>query len=577
MNIPFNKPHLTGKETEYMIEAVNRGKLSGNGEYTKRCQAFFEQRYGYKKCLLTTSGTDALEMCAMLCDLQPGDEVIVPSYTFVSTALAFLREGAKVVFADSGKNNPNIDPELIESLITPRTKVIAPVHYAGIACDMDAIMDIANRHNLLVVEDAAQALDSYYKPKPLSSVSFPHNGQGEVADEENFYGRKAYQTADPLKYDLLRENAQRLRNNPTEAEAAIWKYLREEQCGAKFRRQHIIDDFIADFACLELGLIIEIDGGYHNVAEQKEADNARDAVLNHYGFKTLRFTNSAVLSDTDNVVAQIKYAINLQHRMVAHHGETNGRGCALGSIGHLAAISFHETKNITAGGEGGLLILNDERFIRRAEILWEKGTNRAEFFRGEVNKYGWVDMGSSFLPAEINAAFLWAQLEHLDEIQDKRKQLWNRYWELLKPLADKGYFELPKNNDGSLIEPLPIMGETGEGAWETNGSGCNAHMFYLVFPDLEKRTKFIAHLKEAGILSVFHYLSLHKSAYYTRLIEREGISLAHYGEREGDRGYLPECDRYADCLVRLPMFYDLTIAQVEEICGVIKEIYGERL
>lgn len=406
MNIPFNAPHLTGKETEYMIEAVSRGKLSGNGEYTKRCQTFFEQRYGYKKCLLTTSGTDALEMCAMLCDLKPGDEVIVPSYTFVSTALAFLREGAKVVFADSGKNNPNIDPELIESLITPRTKVIAPVHYAGIACDMDAIMDIANRHNLLVVEDAAQALDSYYKPKPDSSLALRGKGSG-------------------------------------------------------------------DRVCLPLG-----------------------------------------------------------------------------GIGHLAAISFHETKNITAGGEGGLLIINNERFIRRAEILWEKGTNRAEFFRGEVNKYGWVDMGSSFLPAEINAAFLWAQLEHLDEIQNKRKQLWNRYWELLKPLADKGYFTLPEIPD-----------------YATN----NAHMFYLVFPDLEKRTEFIAHLKEAGILSVFHYLSLHKSAYYTRRIEREGISLAHYGEREGDRGYLPECDRYADCLVRLPMFYDLTIEQVEEICGVIKE------
>lgn len=406
MNIPFNKPHLTGKETEYMIEAVNRGKLSGNGEYTKRCQAFFEQRYGYKKCLLTTSGTDALEMCAMLCDLQPGDEVIVPSYTFVSTALAFLREGAKVVFADSGKNNPNINPALIESLITPRTKVIAPVHYAGIACDMDAIMDIAYRHNLLVVEDAAQALDSYYKPKPNSPLALRGKGAG-------------------------------------------------------------------DRVCMPLG-----------------------------------------------------------------------------GIGHLAAISFHETKNITAGGEGGLLIINDERFIRRAEILWEKGTNRAEFFRGEVNKYGWVDMGSSFLPAEINAAFLWAQLEHLDEIQNKRKQLWNRYWELLKPLADKGYFTLPEIPD-----------------YATN----NAHMFYLVFPDLEKRTKFIAHLKEAGILSVFHYLSLHKSAYYTRRIEREGISLAHYGEREGDRGFLPECDRYADCLVRLPMFYDLSIEQVEEICGVIKE------
>lgn len=409
--IDFNRPHLTGKETEYMIEAVNRGKLSGNGEYTKRCQAFFEQRYGYKKCLLTTSGTDALEMCAMLCDLQPGDEVIVPSYTFVSTALAFLREGAKVVFADSGKNNPNIDPALIESLITPRTKVIAPVHYAGIACDMDAIMDIANRHNLLVVEDAAQALDSYYKPKPNSSLALRGKGSG-------------------------------------------------------------------DRVCMPLG-----------------------------------------------------------------------------GIGHLGAISFHETKNITAGGEGGLLIINDERFIRRAEILWEKGTNRAEFFRGAVNKYGWVDMGSSFLPAEINAAFLWAQLEHLDEIQDKRKQLWNRYWELLKPLADKGYFELPKNNDGSLIEPLPIMGEMGEGALETHGRGCNAHMFYLVFPDLEKRTKFIAYLKEHEIQVVFHYLALHSSKYY---------------EDKHDGRPLPQCDRYADCLVRLPMYYDLSLEDVEFISKTIE-------
>lgn len=381
MAIPFNIPHLTGKETEYMIEAVSRGKLSGNGEYTKRCQAFFEQRYGYKKTLLTTSGTDALEMCAMLCDLQPGDEVIVPSYTFVSTALAFLREGAKVVFADSGKDNPNIDPDLIESLITPRTRVIAPVHYAGIACDMDKIMALAEKYNLLVVEDNAQGLDSYY---------------------------------------------------------------------------------------------------------------------------------------TSNITHQT---------------------LPLGSIGHLAAISFHETKNITAGGEGGLLIINDERFIRRAEILWEKGTNRAEFFRGEVNKYGWVDMGSSFLPAEINAAFLWAQLEHLDEIQNKRKQLWNRYWELLKPLADKGHFSLPEIPD-----------------YATN----NAHMFYLVFPNLEKRTAFIQYMKECGILTVFHYLSLHTSKFY---------------EDKHDGRALPECDRYADTLVRLPMYYDLEVEQVDVICQSINNYY----
>ena len=366
--IPFNKPHLTGKEAHYMYQAVSNGHLSGNGTYTKLCQHFFEKRYGFKKCLLTTSGTDALEMCAMLCDLKPGDEVIIPSYTFVSTALAFLREGAKVVFVDSMKRNPNLDAEALESLITPRTRVIVPVHYAGVACDMDAIMAVANRHNLLVVEDAAQAVDAYYKGRPL------------------------------------------------------------------------------------------------------------------------------------------------------------------GGIGHLAAFSFHETKNITAGGEGGLLVVNDERFIRRAEIIWEKGTNRAEFFRGEVNKYGWVDMGSSYLPAEINAAFLWAQVENLDEIQSKRKALWSKYYELLKPLANKGHFQLPDLPD-----------------YASN----NAHMFYLVLSDLEKQ-----YLKENGIMAVFHYLSLHSSAYY---------------QDKHDGRELPECDRYADTLVRLPMYYDLEIEDMERICNVIEQ------
>lgn len=375
MRINFNQPHLTGKEAHYMYEAVYAGKLSGNGTFTKRCQAWFESRYGFRKCLLTTSGTDALEMCAMLCDLKPGDEVIIPSYTFVSTALAFLREGAKVVFADSMQRNPNLDAAQLESLISPRTKVIVPVHYAGVACDMDAILAIATKHNLLVVEDAAQAIDSYYKGRPL------------------------------------------------------------------------------------------------------------------------------------------------------------------GSIGHLAAFSFHETKNITAGGEGGLLVVNDERFVRRAEILWEKGTNRAEFFRGEVNKYGWVDMGSSFLPSEVNAAFLWAQLESIDDIQTKRKALWTRYWERLKPLAEQGKFSLPDIPD-----------------YASN----NAHMFYLVFPSLEERTAFIAYLKGNGILAVFHYLSLHSSAYY---------------QDKHDGRALPECDRYADCLVRLPLFYDLQLEQVDEICDWIDAYY----
>ena len=374
--IPFNKPHLTGKEAHYMYEAVYEGKLSGNGKFTKRCQAWFEQRYGFRKCLLTTSGTDALEMCAMLCNLKPGDEVIIPSYTFVSTALAFLREGARVIFADSMQRNPNLDADLLESLITPRTRVIVPVHYAGVACDMDTILSVAEKHNLLVVEDAAQAIDGYYKGRPL------------------------------------------------------------------------------------------------------------------------------------------------------------------GGIGHLAAFSFHETKNITSGGEGGLLVVNDERMVRRAEIIWEKGTNRAEFFRGEVNKYGWVDMGSSFLPSEVNAAFLWAQLENIEDIQAKRKQLWLRYYEALKPLAEKGYFSLPD---------LPSY------------ATLNAHMFYLVFPSLETRTEFIAYLKEHGVLAVFHYLSLHSSDYY---------------RDKHDGRALPQCDRFADCLVRLPLFYDLSLEQVDDICRLIEQYFA---
>ena len=385
--INFNQAHLTGKEMEYITLAakVNR-KLCGNGEFTKRCQQFFEKRYGFKKCLMTTSGTDALEMCAMLCDLKPGDEVIIPSYTFVSTALAFVREGAKIVFADSMQRNPNLDAEAIEALITPRTRVIVPVHYAGIACDMDKIMAIAEKHNLLVVEDAAHSLDSYY----TSSIN------------------------------------------------------------------------------------------------------------------------------------------SLTHSLIK----------PLGSIGHLAAFSFHETKNITAGGEGGLLIINDERFVRRAEILWEKGTNRAEFFRGAVNKYGWVDKGSSFLPAEINAAFLWAQLESLEDIQAKRIQIWNRYYEALKPLADKGYFEMPDMPEYAMN---------------------NGHMFYMVFENLEKRTSFMNYLKDNGISAVFHYLSLHKSDYF---------------KNQHDGRELPQSDRYTDCLVRLPLFYDLTDEEQAYIIDKIKAYYG---
>ena len=360
-----------------MYEAVFTGKLSGNGMFTQRCQKYFEDRYGFKKCLLTTSCTDALEMAAILCNVQPGDEVIIPSYTFVSTALAFVRQGAKIVFADSQTGHPNIDADKIEAFITPKTKVIVPVHYAGMACDMDKIMALAEKYNLLVVEDAAQAVDSFYNSKQQTASSK-----------------------------------------------------------------------------------------------------------------------------------------------------------ALGSIGHLAAFSFHETKNLISG-EGGMLAINDERFIHRAEIIWEKGTNRAEFFRGEVNKYGWVDIGSSFLPSEVIAAFLWAQIEHLDEIQNKRKEHWNRYFEALKPLAEKGFFKLPE---------IP--------AYASN----NAHMFYLVCPSLEERTALINTLKNNEIWAVFHYLSLHSSPYY---------------EAKHDGRVLANCDRFADSLVRLPLYYELTKVDIEKIIRTI--------
>jgi dTDP-4-amino-4,6-dideoxygalactose transaminase len=370
--IPFNKPYLTGKEMHYVYQAVYSGKISGNGLFTQKCQLYFEQTYGFKKTLLTTSCTDALEMCAILANINPGDEVIVPSYTFVSTALAFTRLGAKIVFADSGSQNPNLDVTRIEELITSKTKVIAVVHYAGIACDMDAVMKIANKYNLLVVEDAAQAINSYYKGKPL------------------------------------------------------------------------------------------------------------------------------------------------------------------GSIGHLAAFSFHETKNINCG-EGGMLAINDERFLKRAEIIWEKGTNRNEFFRGEVNKYEWVDTGSSFLPSEINAAYLYAQIENLDYIQAKRKTIFDRYQKGLLNWSKQHHIELPY---------IP--------EFATN----NGHMFYLVCNSLKQRTSLLEHLKTNGIYAVFHYLSLHKSQYFKDL---------YVGEE------LENSDRYTDCLVRLPLFYELTDDEITKIINCVKE------
>lgn len=368
--IPFNRPHLTGKEAHYMYDAVYEGKLSGNGKYTQLCQRFFEERYGFGKCLLTTSCTDALEMAALLVNIQPGDEVIMPSYTFVSTANAFILRGANIRFCDSRSEEPNINAQLIEELITPRTKAIVPVHYAGVACDMERIMALAVKYNLWVIEDAAQAIDSYY-----------------------------------------------------------------------------------------------------------------------------------TFSD--------------------------GTQKALGSIGHLAAFSFHETKNIISG-EGGMLAINDERFKARAEIIWEKGTNRSSFFRGEVDKYGWVDVGSSFLPSEIIAAFLWAQLEHLEQIQQRRKEIWQAYYDGLQEWAKIHSIGLP------IIS-----------YYASN----NAHMFYLVCQSLDQRTVLIEHLKKNHILAVFHYLSLHKSPFYT--VKHDG--------RE-----LPFSDHFSDCLVRLPMFYGLEVERVIE-------------
>jgi dTDP-4-amino-4,6-dideoxygalactose transaminase len=368
--VPFNKPYLTGKELVYIQEAVASGKISGNGMFTQKCHDFFESRYGFKKVLLTTSCTDALEMCAMLLNISEGDEVIVPSYTFVSSAVAFVRQGAKIVFADSGLDNPNMDVNLMRDLITPKTKVIVAVHYAGVACDMDSIMDLANEYGVFVVEDAAQAIDSFYKGRPL------------------------------------------------------------------------------------------------------------------------------------------------------------------GSIGHLGCFSFHETKNIIAG-EGGMLTINDDQFVKRAEILWEKGTNRAEFFRGEINKYGWVDTGSSFLPSDVIAAFLFAQLENLEKIQERRKLIWEQYFSLLAPHANRVGYTLPSIPD-----------------FASN----NAHMFFLVCKDLETRTKIIERLKAENCHAVFHYLSLHASEFYRD--KHDGRKLA-------------QSDRYSDCLVRLPFYFELSDADIKRICDLI--------
>lgn len=373
--IPFNKPYLHGRELVYIAQSVASGKISGDGIFTKKCHDFFEGKYGFKKGLLTTSCTDALEMAAILLGIKEGDEVILPSFTFVSTANAFALRGAKLVFADSGVENPNIDPAQIEALITPRTKAIVVVHYAGVACDMARIMPIANAAGIPVVEDAAQAIDSYCNGKPL------------------------------------------------------------------------------------------------------------------------------------------------------------------GSIGALGTFSFHETKNIISG-EGGLLAINDSSYTKRAEIIREKGTNRSSFFRGEVDKYGWVDIGSSFLPSDIIAAYLFAQLENLDLIQAKRIAIWQSYYDALQIIAEKsGRFTLPD---------LP--------QYATN----NAHMFYLVCDSIQTRTGLIAFLKSRGVHAVFHYLSLHKSDFYAD--KYDGCELKN-------------SDRYTDCIVRLPLFFELSEAEVMRVIDSVSDYF----
>ena len=375
--IPFNKPFIIGNELKYIEDAVKSGKISGDGIFTKKCQDFFQAKYSFPKVLLTTSCTDALEMAAILCDIKEGDEVIVPSYTFVSSANAFALRGAKIIFADSYSDNPNVDPESIEKLITPKTKAIVPVHYAGVACDMEKIMNLAKMYNLFVIEDAAQAIDSYY--------TF-----------------------------------------------------------------------------------------------------------------------------------------------------SNGTKKALGSIGHFAAFSFHETKNIIAG-EGGMLVINHPEYFERAEIIREKGTNRSAFFRGEVNKYGWVDIGSSFLPSEIIAAFLFAQLEHLDTIQQKRKQIWEHYYNSLQNLEKEGFIKLPKTPN-----------------YATN----NGHMFYIVCNSYEDRTSIIKHMKSKDIHPVFHYLSLNKSEFYLK---------------NNIRFDIPNSDIFTDCLLRLPLYYQLSKLEQNQIIETIQD------
>ena len=373
--IPFNKPYFTGRETEYIGEAISRGTVAGCGGFTDQCTRFFEDRYGFGRVFLTTSCTSALEMAALLLEIKAGDEVIMPSYTFVSTANAFVLRGANILFVDSTGRSPHMDVERLEELITPRTRAIVPVHYCGVGCDMEPITALAQKHGLTVVEDAASGIDSFYRDKPL------------------------------------------------------------------------------------------------------------------------------------------------------------------GSMGRLAAFSFHETKNIISG-EGGLLAINDERLFRRAEILWEKGTNRAAFMRGETDRYVWMEAGSSFSPSDISAACLWAQIEKMDEIKSKRMKIWEKYREELRPLENEGRILLSRIPDYSMH---------------------NAHLFYLRCANGRERDGLIRFLDKAGIKAVFHYLPLHKSPFYR--------------DRHDGRP-LPESEGWAERMVRLPLFCGMTGTQVDRVVEGVLDFFS---
>ena len=373
--IPLHQIHLIGNEQHYINQTLQSGLISGDGLFTKQCQEYFEKKYHFKKCLLTSSCTDALEMAALLINIQSEDEVIIPSFTFPSTANAFLLQGAKIIFADSNSNHPNIDVVEIEKLITKKTKAIIVVHYAGVACDMDSIMALASKYNLFVVEDAAQCIDSFYKDKPL------------------------------------------------------------------------------------------------------------------------------------------------------------------GSLGHLATFSFHATKNITCG-EGGMLIINDEKLIHRAEIIRDKGTSKAQFIRGEIDKYELVDIGSSFLMSEISAAFLMAQLESMNEIQALRKEKWNYYFRQLNTLSEKGYFKLPF---------VPAF-----------ANGHNAHIFYLECKNEKERNALIGFLKQHHIQAAFHYQPLHLSSFYLKNNQKENLLNA---------------EKFASTIIRLPLFTNIKTEEIDFVISKINDFF----